>query len=145
MKKLALFVLLGLAAVSSFAQTSPVGLWKTIDDDTGKEKSLVRITENQGVLSGKVEKFLDPETKPDTVCDKCSDERKGQPVLGMTILRNLKPSADDKGIWEGGDIVDPKNGKVYRSRIKPVEGGKKLEMRGYIGPFFRTQVWQRVE
>jgi len=145
MKNTAIATLLSLAAVSAFAQMSPVGVWKTIDDDTKKEKSLVRITESNGVLSGRIEKLLDPDTRPDTVCEKCTDERKGQPVLGMTILRNLKPGADDKTVFEGGDITDPNNGKVYRARLKPVDGGRKLEMRGYIGPFYRTQVWLRVE
>ncbi|MDP3250313.1 MAG: DUF2147 domain-containing protein [Hydrogenophaga sp.] len=136
---------LSMASLSAFAQMSPVGVWKTIDDDTKKEKSLVRITENNGVYSGKIEKFLDPASKPDAVCDKCADERKDKPILGMTILRNIKQSADDKTVYDGGDIVDPNNGKVYRSRLKPIEDGKKLEMRGYIGPFYRTQVWLRVE
>lgn len=129
----------------AFAQMSPVGLWKTIDDDSKKEKSLVRIKEANGVYSGTIEKLLDPSSKQDAVCDKCTDERKDKPVLGMTILRNLKQSADDKTVYDGGDIVDPNNGKVYRTRLKPVEDGKKLEMRGYIGPFYRTQVWIRVE
>ena len=136
---------LSMASLSAFAQMSPVGVWKTIDDDTKKEKSLVRITENNGVYSGKIEKFLDPDSKPDAVCDKCTDERKDKPILGMTILRNIKQSTDDKTVYDGGDIVDPNNGKVYRSRLKPIEDGKKLEMRGYIGPFYRTQVWLRVE
>ncbi|WP_439519538.1 DUF2147 domain-containing protein [Hydrogenophaga sp.] len=136
---------LSVASLSAFAQMSPVGLWKTIDDDSKKEKSLVRITETNGVYSGRIEKFLDPATKADAVCDQCTDERKGKPILGMTILRNLKQSADDKTVYDGGDIVDPNNGKVYRTRLKPVEEGKKLEMRGYIGPFYRTQVWIRVE
>lgn len=136
---------LSLASLSAFAQMSPVGLWKTIDDDSKKEKSLVRIKESNGVYSGTIEKLLDPTSKPDAVCDKCTDERKDKPVLGMTILRNLKQSADDKTVYDGGDIVDPNNGKVYRTRLKPVEDGKKLEMRGYIGPFYRTQVWIRVE
>lgn len=136
---------LSLASWSAFAQMSPVGLWKTIDDDSKKEKSLVRIKESNGVYSGTIEKLLDPTSKQDAVCDKCTDERKDKPVLGMTILRNLKQSADDKTVYDGGDIVDPNNGKVYRTRLKPVEDGKKLEMRGYIGPFYRTQVWIRVE
>lgn len=136
---------LSLASLSAFAQMSPVGLWKTIDDDSKKEKSLVRIKENNGVYSGTIEKLLDPTSKQDAVCDKCTDERKDKPVLGMTILRNLKQSADDKTVYDGGDIVDPNNGKVYRTRLKPVEDGRKLEMRGYIGPFYRTQVWIRVE
>ncbi|MCW5652908.1 DUF2147 domain-containing protein [Hydrogenophaga sp.] len=146
MTKIALTaVALSLASLSAFAQMSPVGLWKTIDDDTKKEKSLVRITESNGVYSGTIEKLLDPATKQDAVCDKCTDERKDKPILGMNILRNLKQNAEDKGIYDGGDIVDPNNGKVYRTRLKPVEDGKKLEMRGYIGPFYRTQVWHRVE
>lgn len=132
-------------SASALAQMSPVGVWKTIDDETKKEKSLVRIKETNGVFTGTIEKFLDPATKLDEVCDKCSDDRKGKPVLGMTIIRNIKANADDKGIWDGGDILDPNNGKVYRARLKPVDGGKKLEMRGYLGPFYRTQVWLRVE
>ncbi|MFW2357014.1 DUF2147 domain-containing protein [Hydrogenophaga sp.] len=136
---------LSLASLSAFAQMSPVGLWKTIDDDSKKEKSLVRIKETNGVYSGTIEKLLDPDSKQDAVCDKCTDDRKDKPVLGMTILRGLKQSATDKAIYEGGDIVDPNNGKVYRTRLKPVDEGKKLEMRGYIGPFYRTQVWLRVE
>jgi uncharacterized protein (DUF2147 family) len=132
-------------SASALAQVSPVGVWKTIDDETKKEKSLVRIKETNGVFTGTIEKFLDPATKVDEVCDKCTDDRKGKPVLGMTIIRNIKANADDKGIWDGGDILDPNNGKVYRARLKPVDGGKKLEMRGYLGPFYRTQVWLRVE
>jgi uncharacterized protein (DUF2147 family) len=135
---------LALAAISASAQNTPVGLWKTIDDDGKTEKSLVRITESGGVLSGKIEKIFDP-SKQDSKCDKCSDERKDKPVLGMMILRNLKADADDKDVWTGGDVLDPNNGKVYRARLKPLDGGKQLQMRGYIGPFYRTQVWLRVE
>ena len=134
-----------LAAGPALAQMSPVGLWKTIDDETKKEKSLVRIVDNGGMVTGKIEKFLDPEAKPDSVCDKCADDRKGKPILGMTILRNLKQGDEDKSVWEGGDILDPNNGKVYRARLKPVEGGKQLQLRGYLGPFYRTQTWIRVE
>ena len=135
---------LALASVAASAQTTPVGLWKTIDDDGKTEKSLVRIVDGGGALSGKVEKIFDP-AKQDSKCDKCSDERKDQPVLGMTILRHLKQDADDKEIWSGGEVLDPNNGKVYKARLKPIDGGKQLQMRGYIGPFYRTQVWQRVE
>ncbi|MCW5671144.1 MAG: DUF2147 domain-containing protein [Hydrogenophaga sp.] len=145
MIKTTLAVSLLFVAGHALAQMSPVGLWKTIDDDSKKEKSLVRIKESNGVYSGTIEKLLDPSSKQDAVCDKCTDERKDKPILGMTILRNLKQSADDKAVYEGGDIVDPNNGKVYRTRLRPVEDGKKLEMRGYIGPFYRTQVWIRVE
>jgi uncharacterized protein (DUF2147 family) len=144
--RFSLFVLsLMLAASGAWAQATPAGLWKTIDDDSGKEKSLVRLVDNGGVISGQIEKFLDPATQADSVCDKCSDERKNKPVLGMTFLRNLTLASNDKGTWEGGDILDPNNGKVYRAKIKPIDGGKKLQVRGYIGPFYRTQVWLRVE
>ena len=135
---------LALAGAVASAQNTPVGLWKTIDDDGKTEKSLVRITDDGGVLSGKIEKIFDA-TKQDSKCDKCTDERKDKPVLGMVILRNLKQDADDKEVWSGGEVLDPNNGKVYKTRLKPIDGGKQLQMRGYIGPFYRTQVWQRVE
>lgn len=132
------------ACGGAWAQNTPVGLWKTIDDDGKTEKSLVRITDAGGTLTGKIEKIFDA-AKQDSKCDKCTDERKDKPVLGMVILRNAKQDADDKEAWTGGEILDPNNGKTYKTRLKPVEGGKQLQMRGYIGPFFRTQVWQRVE
>ncbi len=140
------FAALATASLFANAQSTPVGLWKTIDDESGKERSLVRIQENNGQLTGTIEKFLDPATKPDVKCDVCTDERKGQPILGMQILRGLKPT-DDKARWDGGEILDPSKGKVYKSRITLIEGGKKLEMRGYIGtPLLgRTQVWIRAE
>jgi uncharacterized protein (DUF2147 family) len=138
-----LALVLASIAVSAHAQ-SPAGLWRTIDDQSGKERSLVRITEAGGVLSGKVEKLADP-TKQDARCDECTDERKGKPVIGMTIIRNVKRS--ESGVWEGGDILDPNNGKVYRVRLTPIEEGKKLQVRGFIGsPILgRTQTWVRVE
>ncbi|MFN5700306.1 MAG: DUF2147 domain-containing protein [Betaproteobacteria bacterium] len=127
------------------AQNTPVGLWKSIDDETKTEKSLVRITEAGGTLTGKIEKLMDP-TKQDAKCDKCSDARKDQPVLGMTIITGVR-AGSDKALWEGGEILDPNNGKAYKVRIKPIDGGKKLEVRGYIGaPMLgRTQTWIRVE
>src|SRR5512134_3199826 len=102
---------LALAGMAAWAQNTPVGLWKTIDDDGKTEKSLVRITDAGGVLSGKIEKIFDP-AKQDSKCDKCTDERKDKPVLGMTILRNLKQDGDDKEVWAGGEILDPNNGKT---------------------------------
>ncbi|MEY2730914.1 MAG: hypothetical protein RL584_2040 [Pseudomonadota bacterium] len=127
------------------AQNTPVGLWKSIDDETKTEKSLVRITEAAGTLTGKIEKLMDP-TKQDAKCDKCSDARKDQPVLGMTIITGVR-AGSDKTLWEGGEILDPNNGKTYKVRIKPIDGGKKLEVRGFIGaPMLgRTQTWIRVE
>jgi len=142
-KKIAFAAAALVVQVAAFAQASPAGLWKTIDDETKTEKSLVRITELNGVLTGRIERLLDPATKPDAVCDKCTDERKDKPLVGLTILRNLKHGDDEW--WEGGDITDPKNGKTYRAKVRTLEGGKQLQMRGYIGPFYRTQTWIRVE
>ena len=144
----ALGLTLVLASTFAAAQaTSAAGLWKTVDDKTGKEKSLVRIVETGGVYTGKVEKFLDPDTAKDAVCKDCSDDRKDKPILGLTIIRNMKQSADDKAVFEGGDILDPNNGKVYTAKMKLVDNGGKIEVRGYIGvPLLgRTQTWSRVE
>jgi uncharacterized protein (DUF2147 family) len=144
-KPLAAGMVLAFASFLAHAQATPVGLWKTIDDNTNKERSLIRITEAGGVLTGRIEKSLDPDAKPGAVCDKCTDERKGQPMIGLTLIRNVKQNADDKGVWDSGDITDPDNGKVYRVRLKPIEEGRKLEVRGYLGPFYRTQTWLRAE
>jgi uncharacterized protein (DUF2147 family) len=141
----AIACLLAAAWASAWAQSTPAGVWKTIDDSTRKEKSLVRIVETNGVYSGKVEKLLDPDSPKDATCKDCSDDRKDKPVVGMTILRNVKANADDKTVFEGGDILDPNNGKVYRVRLRPFDDGKKLEVRGYLGPFYRNQTWLRVE
>ena len=136
---------LALAAGGAAAQMTPVGLWKTIDDDGKTEKSLVRIIDSGGSLSGRIEKLLDPKDNPNDVCSKCTDDRKDKPVIGLTILRNLKQGADDKTVWEGGEVLDPEDGKSYRARLKPQNGGKELQLRGYLGPFYRTQIWIRVE
>ena len=144
----ALVLALALASGLAAAQAdSPTGLWKTVDDNTKKEKSLVRIVESGGVYTGKVEKVIDPDSPKDAVCKDCTDDRKDKPVVGMTIIRNMKPSAEDKAVFEGGDILDPNNGKVYSAKLTLVDGGKKLDVRGYIGmPMLgRTQTWQRVE
>lgn len=133
-----------LLAGSVWAQATPVGLWKTIDDETKQEKSHVRISESNGVLTGKIEKIVDP-TKLDSKCVKCSDERKDQPILGMVIFNGPKQDAKDKAIWEGGEILDPSKGKSYRMRLRVLEDGKKLEMRGYIAFLHRDQEWIRAE
>jgi uncharacterized protein (DUF2147 family) len=142
MKLLATLIASVLAA-SAFAQ-SPVGLWKTVDDASGKEKSLIRISEADGVFSGKIEKLLAADAKPDAKCDLCTDARKDQPVVGMTVMRNVKKNDAQ---WDGGDILDPNNGKVYKVRLRLDADNKKLEVRGYIGAamFGRSQNWQRVE
>jgi uncharacterized protein (DUF2147 family) len=137
----ALLVCMALVAGAAHAQNTPVGLWRTIDDHTGQEKSLVRISESGGVLSGKVEKLLHP-SKPNPLCDKCTDERRGKPITGLSIIEGMRPHGE---VWEGGNILDPDNGKTYTLRLKPLDGGRTLQVRGYIGPFFRTQTWSRVE
>ena len=147
-KNLAVACLLAGAALTAAAEaTSPAGLWRTIDDSSKKDKSLVRIVEANGVYSGTVEKIVDPDSPKDAVCKDCSDERKDKPVVGMTIIRNVKASADDKNVFEGGDILDPNNGKVYRVKLKLIDNGSKLDVRGYIGtPMLgRTQTWIRAE
>ena len=137
----------GLFASIAHAQATPAGLWKTVDDETKKEKSLIRITESGGVFTGKLEKLLDPSTKGDAVCDKCSDDRKDKPLVGMTLVKGVKLSESDKDRWDGGEILDPNNGKTYKVRLTPADGGKTLAVRGYIGaPMLgRTQTWTRVE
>ena len=143
MLRCVLAVLVCASSVSALAQMSPVGLWQTIDDKDGTVKSEIRIVENAGVVSGKIEKILDPKAKPGEKCVECTDERKDQVMLGMEILRGLK-KAEGKDVWEGGNILDPNNGKIYKAAVTPLEGGKKLQMRGYIGFFYRTQIWSRV-
>jgi len=138
---LAVAILLCGAATAALAQNTPVGVWKTFDEDSKQEKSLVRIVDSGGVLSGKIDKIFDA-AKQDAICDKCSDERKGKPIIGLPIIDGMKQEGD---VWEGGHILDPNNGKVYKARFKPIEDGKKLEVRGYLGPFFRTQIWTRAE
>lgn len=147
MKPIIFAAALGLASNLAFAQATPVGTWKTVDDATKVEKSLVRITEAGGVLSGKIEKMIDPSAKPDAVCDKCTDDRKDKPIVGMTIITGVKKSDNAADIWDGGHILDPKDGKVYKVRLNTADGGRKLEVRGYIGmPLLgRTQTWLRVE
>jgi uncharacterized protein (DUF2147 family) len=137
---------LAAAPAIAFAQATPVGLWKTIDDKTNTERSLLRISESAGVFSAKVEKLLAPDAKQDAVCDKCSDDRKDKPLLGMEVMRGVKKSGD-ANTWEGGTILDALEGKIYKVRLQTAEGGKKLEVRGYIGmPMLgRTQTWIRVE
>jgi uncharacterized protein (DUF2147 family) len=139
---------LALTAAMSFAsaqaQMTPVGLWHTIDDKTGEVKGEIRIVEVGGVLTGKLERSLKKDSKSDDTCDKCTDERKDKPMVGLELIRGAKKVAD-KDVWEGGKILDPENGKEYTLRLTPIEGGKKLEVRGYIAFFFRNQTWVRVQ
>jgi uncharacterized protein (DUF2147 family) len=133
------------APLACWAQNdSPVGLWKTIDDETGKPKSLVRITETNGELSGKIEKlFREPNQDQNPKCDKCEGANKDQPILGMTIMTGLKK---DGNSYDGGRILDPAKGKLYNAKVTVTDGGKKLDMRGSVIGFSlvgRTQTWVR--
>lgn len=134
------------AFASAQAQMTPLGSWHSIDDKTGEIKSLVVITDSNGVLSGHVEKLLRKEADQKAVCDKCTDDRKDKLVLGMEIIRGAK-KAEGKDVWEDGNIVDPDNGTVYKLKLTPIDGGKKLEVRGFIGFALlgRTQTWVRVQ
>jgi uncharacterized protein (DUF2147 family) len=121
---------------------TPIGVWKTIDDETKEAKSHVEIFESKGVLYGKIIKLL--LKPPDTVCDKCQGSRKNKPVLGMIILWGLKQDGKE---YTGGDILDPDKGKTYSCKIEVLDGGQKLKVRGFIGFSLlgRTQFWYRVK
>ena len=126
------------------SETTPAGLWKTIDDKTGKPRSLIRITENNGEYSAVVEKGLLATDTGEAVCDKCTDDRKGQKIVGMTIVKGIKKKNDS---YEGGEILDPDNGKTYKCKMKLDSAGTQLEVRGFIGVslFGRSQTWIREE
>lgn len=139
------FAVLCAAFVSEAIADSPVGVWRTIDDKTETERSIVRIVEVDGELQGTVEQiFTRPDEDPEHLCDECKGERKDQPIIGMTILWGLK---QDNGVWSGGQILDPKNGKIYRCKMTLADDGQTLDVRGYIGISLigRTQTWHRVE
>lgn len=133
---------LAASAPLAFAQMTPVGTWRSIDDKTGEAKSQIIISDNGGTLSGRVTKLLRKEADPTLRCTECSDDRKDQPVLGMEILRG-GAKLEGKDVWEGGKILDPESGRSYNLRLTPTEGGRKLDVRGYFGPFGRTQTWVR--
>jgi len=120
---------------------SPIGLWTTIDDSTGKPRGVVRIYQENGKLFGKLEKSFTPGAEARR-CTKCADERKDKPVIGLVLIRNMSLDGDE---YTGGDILDPDNGSVYRCKFKLEDGGKKLRVRGFIGfaLFGRTQEWER--
>jgi uncharacterized protein (DUF2147 family) len=123
---------------------TPVGTWRSFDEDTKQPKAQIIITENAGVLTGRIEQLLRPGADPAKVCDLCTDDRKDQRVIGLEIIRGVRKD-EGQDVWEGGKILDPENGKEYRVRLTPDEGGAKLRVRGYLGLFWRTQVWARVK
>ncbi|MEO8628355.1 MAG: DUF2147 domain-containing protein [Betaproteobacteria bacterium] len=140
---LAAVMALALALAVQAEVASPAGLWKIIDDKTGKERALIRITENNGAFEGRLEKIItQPGDDPQHLCRKCEGVRKDQPIEGMLILSGLKKDGDQ---YTGGEILDAKEGRTYRCKAKLVEGGAKLEVRGFIGIslFGRSQTWLR--
>ncbi len=123
---------------------SPAGLWQSTDDKTNQPRSLIRIIEQNGKFSAVIEKGLLPTDTDDAICDKCTDERKDQPVIGMTIMRNM---VKDGGKYAGGRILDPENGKTYKCKMMLNQSGNLLEVRGFIGFSLlgRSQTWKRIE
>jgi uncharacterized protein (DUF2147 family) len=139
-----------MAMASCVAQTTaasdnltPVGRWHSIDDKTKELKSEITITEKNGVVSGRVTKLLRKDADQAARCTECSDDRKDQPILGLEIIRGAKKT-EGQTVWEGGQILDPENGRSYTLRLTPVENGQKLEVRGSIAFIGRTQTWVRV-
>jgi uncharacterized protein (DUF2147 family) len=134
------------SSIGSWAnENSPIGLWKNIDDKTGKSKALIRITEQGGIFEGRIEKlFLNPDEDQNPKCVKCEGALKDQPNLGMKILSGISQQGIE---YSGGTIIDPENGKSYKSKLLLDEGGKKLVVRGFIGISLlgRSQIWERVE
>lgn len=144
MQKSFLAISLVALSFSTQAQMSPVGNWNTVDEKTGEVKSQIRVTEANGAVTGTIAKLLRKDAKQDAVCEECTDDRKDKPLIGMQIIRGAK-KAEGKDVWEDGKILDPENGKTYGLRLTPIEGGKKLEVRGSVGPFGRTQTWIRTQ
>ena len=124
------------------ALASPVGTWNTISDKDGKPEAVVKIREVNGELVGTVTALLVEADPQDSVCGKCSDARKDQRIVGMEILRHMRPNGSE---WSGGEILDPETGKTYKAKMKLTDDGTKLVLRGYIGIslFGRSQTWVR--
>ncbi len=143
MKSIVLVFSFFFAALNGMAQ-SCIGKWITIDDETGKQKSIVELYKQNDKLYGKITYLFPREGRgPNPKCTKCTDDRKDEPLVGLQIVRNLKW---DGSTWNSGTIVDPENGKIYDVKMWLDEENKdRLNVRGYIGPFFRTQTWKRLD
>jgi uncharacterized protein (DUF2147 family) len=132
------------SAASTLAQAaSPTGLWQTIDDKTGQPKAVVQIVQDSdGTLSGKILEGIGSNNDPTRRCTACTDSRKDQLVKGMTFINGMKPDGD---AWDGGQILDPESGKLYKCKMHLDDNGEKLVVRGYIGVSLlgRSQTWIR--
>ncbi|EKD71263.1 MAG: hypothetical protein ACD_46C00223G0004 [uncultured bacterium] len=135
-------------AIADTSAISPIGIWKTIDDVTGKPKGIVQLwVSDKNSLKGKILKIYPrPGYDQNEVCIECKDEKHNQRIVGMTFLENLQQNKDKANTWDNGSILDPQNGKTYRCTLSVIENGQKLYVRGYIGfPLFgRSQTWVRV-
>ncbi|MCO5261068.1 MAG: DUF2147 domain-containing protein [Crocinitomicaceae bacterium] len=135
------FLVLGLMLAYSFGHAQTVvGKWTTIDDKTGKKKSIVELYKSDHQLYGKIEYLYPREGREaNPKCTLCTDDRKDQPLVGLQLVRNLKWDGE---AWYGGTIVDPENGKIYKVKMWIDKNSPdKLNVRGYVGPFYRTQTW----
>jgi uncharacterized protein (DUF2147 family) len=140
--------LLFAAGTAIAANDTPVGNWKTIDDESGQAKSIVQITDNNGALEEHIVKLLNRSQEDSArdgeveLCKKCDGERKDKPVEGMNIMWGV---TKDDDIWNGGKILDPKSGKVYKVKLTLKDSGQKLDVHGYIGFALlgRSQTWER--
>ncbi len=139
-----LAMLLLIAFEPLYAQTSPAGLWQSTDDTSGQPRALIRISEKNNVFYGVIEKNLLPNlTGAVLICSLCTDDRKDKPLIGLEIMRQIKQSSDGL-VWDDGEILDPDKGRTYKLRLQLLENGKRLQVRGLIGPFFRNQTWVRI-
>ena len=121
---------------------TPEGQWATMDDQTGTPRSLVRVSVRDGQLTGVIERLLlRPGEEPEPLCTRCSGSLHNKPVLGMEILHGHRRDGER---WAAGSILDPENGKEYRSAVW-LEGPDRLRVRGYWGPFYRSQTWHRLK
>jgi uncharacterized protein (DUF2147 family) len=141
MKIVKYILLLCLAFSVQFGFSQDIlGKWRTIDDETGEPKSIVKIYERDGKVFGDIVQILNPD-KQNSVCSKCEGVLKDQPILGMTIINDMEK---DDELYENGTIVNPSSGKTYTCRLKLLEPNK-LQVRGYVAFFYKTQYWERVK
>ncbi len=131
-----------LITVSTLSAQTVMGKWKTIDDNTGVAKSIVEIYEQDGKVYGKVAEILNKD-RVDAVCTECEGKDKDKPILGLVIIRGLEKDGDE---YNGGRILDPESGTLYKCYIE-LEEKDKLKVRGYVGFSLlgRTQYWLRAE
>ena len=142
MKKRFIYSILFLCAGLNLQAQSVLGKWKTVNEETGKSTSIIEIFEADGELHGKVVRILKEEDR-DRVCTKCEGEMKNKPIEGLVVMTGLEKSGDE---YSGGVVTDPKTGKVYKCKIWLDEDNpQKLNVRGYISFFYRTQTWLRAE